>query len=93
MFRLSYSRPCEIQGTLKLKKDPAYYGLGYYEDIDGVEWDVHSVRMKNGQTFVNACPVKQLHPYLTDTSGDIPCNYEQSWLPYRVQVIGATNEI
>jgi hypothetical protein len=82
MFSLSYSSPCEVQGTIQLSKRPS--GLGFYTDIHGERWDVRGIIGE----FVQACKVDNLHPSYTDTSGTN--NYglvSQKWKPYAVEVV------
>lgn len=75
MFNLTYSTPCKIQGHLKLKRSPMYYGVGIYEDIHGTRWDVWGVI----NDIVLARPVDGCSRYSTsfDSNG-----YSISWKPY-----------
>lgn len=73
---ISYESPCELQGHLKLKKCPAYYGIGIYEDVDGNRWDIRGIY---GNDFVQARPLDGHCFY--KTTGEI-CSYSISWKPY-----------
>jgi len=90
MLRMSMSTPCSIQGHLKLIRDPLYYGLGFYTDVDGVEWDVYGVFgggfTKDGKSFIQARPVDNHVIY--DTSTDVGCQgYSACWKPYTFEVV------
>jgi hypothetical protein len=86
MFNLSYSSPCEIQGTLIFDHQPR--SLGYHKDIHGNIWDIRGYYgLKNQKAWVQACAKKLLHPYYSDTSGKQYSLVSQSWLPYYVEVI------
>lgn len=76
MFNLSYNSPCPIQGHLKLKRCPAYYGVGIYEAENGVMWDVQAIY---GDRFIQARPVDS--SYIYSTTGEIR-GYSARWLPY-----------
>jgi len=86
---MSYSLPSKIQGILKLKRDPFWYGIGWYEDINGVTWDIRAVYGSKDNSYVCACPRDSLHPYFGSTAPYIYTGIiSQSWLPYRVEIIG-----
>ena len=86
MFNLSYTSPCEIQGTIVLTKKP-WSGLGIYTDVDGKRWDVRGII----GDYIQACPVDSLHPYYTDTSGFNDFGLvQQRWLPYKWEVVEKT---
>jgi hypothetical protein len=86
MFSMSYTKPCEIQGTLRLKRDPFYYGLGHYKDVSGAIWDVHMIvgNSDKSKAYVCARPVYEGGYYGTGT-WDSTAGFHE-WKPYRVEV-------
>lgn len=88
MFSAWWTTPYEGKiETLRFSVDPRRRGLGRYQDVDGVEWDVHAIMGE----YINARRVDQ-HPnyYSTSTfavSGQ-DCDIIDTWKPYRVEVIG-----
>ena len=90
-MRLSYQTPCELQGTIKLKKRVS--GLGCYTDVDGCQWDIHGIK----GNYVQATRMDSLHPYYTDTSSTDHFAIDgttgmggvvsQSWEPWLVEVV------
>jgi hypothetical protein len=77
MFSLTYSKPCPIQGHLKFKRSPMYYGIGIYEDVNGVKWDIWGII----RDVVLARPVDNCPIYSTDTDS-ILAGYSISYKPY-----------
>lgn len=81
----------EIQ-TLKLKRDPMCGGLGYYEDINGVTWDVTCIiggaYTESGKPYINARPVDGSPYYSTSVSGH--SNGFHRWKPYYFEVVKET---
>lgn len=75
--------------TLKLKKDPFLNGLGHYEDVDGIVWDVAclvgSSYTKNNKAYVNARPVTNSPYYNTSTYGH-SFGFHR-WKPFYVEVV------
>lgn len=43
MLSASWTSPAPIEGTLFLTRDPKFFGLGVYEDVDGKRWDVRMI--------------------------------------------------
>lgn len=82
MFRLTSTRPCEIQGTIRVNRPIS--GLGQITDADGNRWDVNAIY----GSVVCAVPLDQLHPYYADTSGASHGLVTQTWKPYQVEVVG-----
>lgn len=77
MFNLGYSTPCELKGVIVFNKQPS--NLGVHVDIDGNKWDIKGIF---GNAYVWACPLNELHPYYSDTSGQSFGLVQQSWKPY-----------
>ena len=81
---MTYSGFSEYAGeveTLRLKKDPFYYGLGHYEDIEGNTWDINAIinskvcaRLISGQSY-----------YGTGTN-DNSFGYHE-WIPFHVECL------
>jgi len=83
--------------TLILKKNPLYYGLGNYTDINGIVWDVMCVFGAGvfndcNKPVINARPVTDIPYYSTATNANSYGIHE--WLPYyfEVQEIGAKEQ-
>ena len=74
MLKITYSTPCNIQGHIKFKKCPAYYGIGFYDDIDNTRWDVYAII----GGVVLARPVDDNPMYSTAGIFD----YVATWKPY-----------
>ena len=90
MYRISTTKKCPIQGTIKFKKQP--WALGYKEDVDGNLWDIQGYYgLADGKAYVQACLVKCLHPGLTDTSG-FRMGYSQEWKPYMVEIVPSSED-
>jgi|TARA_Y100000310_G_scaffold342450_1_gene445763 hypothetical protein len=85
MFNLSYTSPCEIQGVIKVFKP--IWNLGDVTDVDGNEWNVRGIINNEKGYFVQAVSKNQLHPYFCDTSGGDYMSVNQTWKPYKVEVI------
>ena len=82
MFHLSYTTPHEgpIE-TLRFTRDPRR-GLGIYEDVDGVRWDVHAI------VGPRICARRvDHHPRYYSTGLDGTQNGSHEWLPYDVEVV------
>jgi hypothetical protein len=83
MLNMSWTKEAEIKGHLKLKKDPFWYGLGIYEDEDGVRWDIHGV-IGGKNPYVQARRIG-LHPnYYGTHNGASSCGFH-TWEPYTVE--------
>ena len=91
-MHLSYNSPCEIQGTLFLKRDPFMSGLGYYEDVNGETWDINGVIGIGEKPYVQARRLSDSPSYYGTASWD-SCYGSHSWKPYFVEVVkGKENE-
>ena len=90
MFKMYCNSPCQIQGTLKLKRDPFWYGMGYYEDEDGVKWDIvgviGGVIGGKGEPYVQARRVDNHSTYYGTGTND-NCYGSHTWLPYKVELV------
>jgi hypothetical protein len=76
-----------IQGTIELANP--LRGLGTVTDIHGERWDIHGII----GSYVQACPVSQLHAYYTDTSsGTVHGLVQQTWKPYNIKIVKDANE-
>ncbi len=85
MFHLSYTAPAEVKGTIRVQKRT--WSLGVITDIEGNRWDIHGII----GDYVQACPIEGLHPYYSDTSGTSYGGViEQTWNPYKIEVVGET---
>jgi hypothetical protein len=64
-------------------------GLGYYEDVDGVTWDVTCIiggaYTKSGKPYINARPVTN-SPYYSTASDGHSCGMH-TWKPYYFEVV------
>ena len=88
-MRLSYFDKYEGEvKTLILKKNPLYYGLGNYEDINGIVWDVMCVFgagvCGGDKPVINARPVTDIPYYSTATYANR--NGLHEWLPYYFEI-------
>jgi hypothetical protein len=86
MFNLSYTKPCEIQGTLKLKRDPFYFGLGNYQDTEGLVWDVRMVVGNSDKSKAWVCARLAQGEYYSTAPWSSQAGFHE-WLPYRVEVV------
>jgi len=84
MFNLSYSTPAPIKGIIWMKE--RLTRTGNITDVDGNEWNVHSLMGDEHVTFVSAVPIGGLHPFYQDTSGQSYGYVSQTWEPYQVMV-------
>ncbi len=91
MFHLSSFGKKVAVGVIKCDKRPMK--LRWFKDIEGKTWDIKSLfydeRNEEKIQMVHACPVSELHPYYTDTSGS--CSYgfvHQEWKPYWIELVG-----
>ena len=57
--------------------------LGPLTDIDGNKWHIEAIIGAQ----VCACPLSQLHPYYTDTSGSDFGLVSQTWEPYQIEIV------
>lgn len=87
MFSMSYTRPSEIKGDIKVSKP--IMTLGNVTDVNGARWNIYGIfGASNHKQMVWACPMSDLHPYYSDTS--MTGGYGlvmQSWEPYTVTVV------
>lgn len=83
MFNLSYTTKSEIKGTIQV--DKPIIRLGPITDIHGKKWDIIGIIGK----YVQACPMSELNPYYTDTSGAYHGFVSQEWHPYNIEVVSA----
>jgi len=89
MINITTFTPCEIQGTITVKKYPE---IGYITDVKGNHWDIKGIMGK----YVQAVPASSLHAYYTDTSGNdgqyFDCGsfgsnlVSQTWKPYLIEI-------
>ena len=81
--------------TLQLTRDPLYYGLGYYKDVNGVTWDVHCVfggcSSPSGKPYVCARPVCDI-PYYSTATGSHSYGIHK-WLPYYFEIVKEEVEV
>lgn len=89
MLILTYTIPNKEKiSTLILKRDPFYYGLGIYEDINDIKWDIHGCIGCVDRPYVWA---RQLDDhYIYDTSKMIE-SYHCKWKPYHVKLHDINN--
>ena len=85
MFHMSFTRSCKLKGTLRLKRDPFWNGLGHYEDDRGVIWDVNMIVRNESQAYV--CARVAEGPYY-ETGVFSTSDGFHHWLPYGVEVVG-----
>jgi len=86
MFNFSYTSPCKIQGTIRVRG--RFPWMGRMTDIDGVDWDVKGSYSRGGTIIALACRADFIHPYYTSTAMESFGLVSQSWKPYLVEVIG-----
>jgi hypothetical protein len=84
MISATWTTPCEIAGKLSLTRDPFRFGLGYYEDTEGKQWDIHSIWCIGGVKWVNARLVAA-HPNYYGTHMGSSCVGLHEWKPYEVE--------
>lgn len=82
MFHMTWFQPAEIAGTLRLRVDPRRRGLGIYEDVAGVRWDVRAIA---GST-VCARRVAAHPSYYGTGTFDTSAGFHR-WEPYEVEVV------
>ena len=88
MFNMTYTRPAEIAGDIKVRKAPMT--LGNITDIDGKTWNIHGIFGAAGveKQMVWATPLASMHPYYTDTSSTGGWGLvQQTWEPYTITVV------
>ena len=72
--------------TLRLTRNPFYYGIGFYTDTDGVEWDIPAMGNNGTVRYVCARKVDHNMPYYSTCSwGNSYGNHQ--WIPYYVEII------
>ncbi len=86
MFRFTCTTPATAAGHIQFKKDPAYYGVGFYEDNVGRTWDVRGIY---GRDFVQARPVDNHYIYSTTPGLQ---SYTCSWNPYTYEILEGRSE-
>jgi hypothetical protein len=92
MFKLSYTEKADgFIGTIKTRKQIT--GLGRIKDIFGQIWDINMAVLNNGINWVCACPIENLHPYYSSTSGASYGWISQHWNPYLVEVMKWADEL
>jgi len=84
-MRLSYFTKYDGEmKTLQLTKSPFYYGTGYYDDINGVRWDINGV-YGGDKPYVTARLVSNIPYYRTDSESN-QFGYHV-WKPYYFEII------
>ena len=91
MFTMSWTEP--FMGPVELLRfriDPRRRGLGHYEDVDGVLWDVYAI---HGE-YVNARRVGSRPDYYSTASTSMRMSPTatgpdplHTWIPYAVEVV------
>jgi len=71
--------------TLQLKKNPLYFGTGWYEDINGVKWDIRCV-IGGDKPYVTARLVDNNNPYYSTSSDGNSYGFHR-WNPYFFEII------
>lgn len=86
-FSGSWMSPSEVAGTLYLKGNPFWSGLGVYEDVDGVKWDVVGVmgRPEPERSYVQARRLSDSPEYYS-TATNAYSGGLHTWEPYYVEV-------
>ncbi len=87
-FKMSSMRSAPPVGTIRVRRPIT--SIGTIVDVDGNKWNVRGITSGG----VSACPLQNLHPYYTETSGN---NYgngtsgsdiiSQKWDAYLVEVV------
>jgi len=84
MFYATWTTPCPLAGTLRFPVDPRGRGLGIYEDVDGVRWDIRGIL----GPYVQARRVTET-PAFYSTATNAESGGFHRWEPYEVEVINA----
>jgi hypothetical protein len=92
MFYATWISPAPLAGTLRFRRDPRRRGLGIYEDVDGVKWDVNMI---NGEYIAARRVSERPDYYSTAGSGsnaqgvgtDRFINSLHRWKPYAVEIV------
>lgn len=94
MFHATWTTPRDsFAGTLRFHVDPRRRGLGVYEDVDGVRWDIHGIIGE----YVQARKVSEAPSYYgtatttmsfssTDGQGGVSTH---TWEPYKVEIVNS----
>ena len=90
MYNLNWSSLCELQDILFLKRNPFMSGLGYYEDIDGITWDIHGIIGCGRPPYVQARRITDSPSYYGTASWDTQ-DGSHSWKPYIVDLSHSIN--
>jgi hypothetical protein len=76
--------------TLKLTKNPFHSGPGIYKDVNGEDWDIHSLIGKTfsstGKAYVTARKVSDAPNYYSTASYSNQNGFHK-WEPYYFEII------
>lgn len=84
---LTYSKPYQKEIlTITLKKDPFWYGLGNYQDTDGVLWNIRGCIHTGEKPYIQARSINGTH--VLDRTDVEACSADYScvWIPYFVEL-------
>lgn len=89
MFSFKWSEKKDPVGVIRHKNGKHPKALGLYTDADGKGWDINGIYFNPGckDSWVQACPKCNLHPYYTDTSTNTYGLVSQRWEPYLLEEI------
>jgi len=83
MFSATWTTPVEsAAGTLRFKVDPRKRGLGIYEDVDGVRWDIRGISGR----YVQARRIAEAPEFYSTATNASPNGFHK-WEPYEVEVV------
>lgn len=74
--------------TLRLRRDPWKCGIGIYEDVDGIRWDVHGLFTGSKGKMIWARRVDDAPSYYS-TATDACSGGFHRWIPYTFEVVEA----
>jgi len=93
MFQASWTTPRDsFAGTLRFTVDPRRRGLGVYEDMDGVRWDIRGIIGK----YVQARKVSEAPGYYGTATATYPSSTTgqggvstHTWEPYEIEIVSS----
>jgi len=85
MLNISSITPAKPVGVITLNKP--ILGLGVVTDVEGNKWDIGAFGGNSKKKWASACPLNQLHPYFSDTSGRSYRTVFQKWKAYEVKIV------
>lgn len=84
MFFATWTTPASPAGKLRFLVDPRTRGLGIYEDVEGVRWDIRGI----SGAYVQARRITDAPDFYSTATNTGSTGFHR-WEPYEIEVVNA----